>query len=109
MNTLLNNFDFIQNILVIHQQLKDSNFNGTLQLNENYLILKDSNQEISYNLNDGTQLNPITNLDLLEEPVEEISIQSNESSTNNRVNRLVKIINTEVLTGAIIANIQYQF
>ena len=83
--------------------MKDSNFNRTLLLNEHYLTLKDSNQEILYKLNDGTLLN--STLDLLKEPVGEILIQSNESTNNNKVNQLVEIINTKVLNEAITANI----
>ena len=86
MNTLLNNFDFIQNILNIHQQLKDSNFSGTLQLNKHYLTLKDSNQEVSYDLNNESQLSSTSTLDLLEDPVGETSSQPIESSVNIRVN-----------------------
>ena len=53
MNTLFNNFDFIQNILTLHQQLKDNEFSGTLQIHEDYLTLEDSSQKVVYDLITG--------------------------------------------------------
>jgi hypothetical protein len=112
MNTLLNNFDFVQTVLVLHQQLKNYDFHGTVQINENYLVIRDNGEETSYDLNDGNQLNTTPILDILDEPepiVKEFTASPSESSTSNRVERIVEIINTEVSRTAILATVTYQF